>query len=314
MSDFATAFVKRFQSGQDDYPKYPSNVLFRIIDHFIVRKDDLTEASEVSTNDMAIFCNRFGSLPQAVTLIAENFLDPHGEVHMWYHFNLPGHVLDRKLLTEKNHAWLLRDSGSKQGDFVLVLRKAQGGKKEILIEHVKDKDTGKMKYGTKTSVDEERAVSPSGKGGKSIELRLFTGSLLEYLKERTAAFTPVCSQLFLGTHPDFSGVDDLKSTSKQSSAAKKSDDEDHIAPSQLSDDRHMGYKVKPETEISFMSYSDWAQLRGERFKAANNRYKNWQTAAQGATTTSGTTGAQKSQATSLTKYVAGLQLMGFADK
>lgn len=326
IQEFAAVFVKRFQSGEDGYPKYPAHILFRIIDHFIARKDDLSEPIEITTSDMATFTNRFGSLPTAVQLVAENFLDPHGHVHMWYHFSLPSHVIDRKLMTERNHAWLLRDSSSSPGDFVLVLRKAEGGKKEILIEHVKDKETGRMKYGTKTLSEEDnqyttRALSPSGRsvsaaptyntgggggaGKQAVELRLFSMSLLEYLRTRTANFTPVCSQLYLGTHPDFGSEGETKS--------KKSDkdkDGDHMAPSQLSDDRNTGFKVQSDTVIEFSSYSDWAAERSEKHKAANNRYKNWQAAAQ----TQSTSSKDGKNAISLTKYVAGLQISGLSDK
>jgi len=155
----------------------------------------------------------------------------------------------------------------------LVLRKAKGGKKEILIETVKDKETGKIKYGTKSSMDDEltrtaspeRAVSPKP-GGKT-ELRMFKGSLLDYLGERAANFIPIFSQLYLASHQDYIAIESKKSTSGEP------------LPSQTSDDRHTGYfpgKDLVDLQSSF-SYSTWAAEKSERHKAANSRYKNfWQ--------------------------------------
>jgi len=327
IGDFSTAFVKRFQSGADGYPKYPAPILYRIVDHFIARKDDLTEATEVLADDLVRFVTRFGSLPNAVQLVAETFLDEHGEVHKWYHFSISSLVLDRKLMTESRDAWLLRDSGTQPGNFVLVLRKAPlskekekeleqlagtnvraSAKKEILIEHVYDKASGKVRYGCRTTED-EGAASPHGGGGGAAhghhsEIKFFP-NLIAFLQDRTQKhqkFFPICSQLYLGTHSEFSAMD------QKDNADKTASDKEKETSSTSAPDDFTCYHMKEDTEITTLTYSAWSLLRAERYKAATNRYKNWQAAFQQQQAAAAAAGKSTQPTSGLGRYVQGLDI------
>jgi len=275
VGDFATAFAARFQNGEDDFPVYSSHILFTIVDHFIARRPDLKDEDTITTKDLQVFVGRFGSLKTSVDTICENFLDPVGEVHMWYHFDVTEELINRKLLTERNSSFAVMDSGVKRddvnhknntysGDLVLRLHKISRGKKSESIEKIKD-ISGKVSYGSKV-------VMVNGTPKVFDKAQVFQMGLLEYLKDRTKDYVPLQSQLWVGCH----SVEEKQTDGTiqiQLPGVGGSDDETTLS-SELKSNIWKPY-VKPKT-ITKMTYVDWQTKRGERLKVASTRYRHWQ--------------------------------------
>jgi len=273
---FATAFVKRFQNGENGFPVYPSEVLYTIVDHFVARRSDLKEEEFITTKDILTYVSRFGSLKTSVDTICENFLDPKGDVHIWYHFDVTNELINRKLLTEKKSSFAVMDYGVKHsddnpknntysGDFSLRLHKITRGKKEETIEKIKD-SSGKVTYGTRVVLDKQSNTP------KQLDKPLpFEHGLLHYLGDRTKDYIPLQSSLWVGAH----AIETKLSDGTTALSIEGVDKEDESLSKDLLENMWKPYN-KENKPITKLTYPDWELRRGERNKVASNRYRHWQ--------------------------------------
>jgi len=278
-SEFATAFVKRFQDGKDGFPVYPAEILYKIVDHFIARHNDFKAEEQITTKDLLTFVVRFGSLKTAVDTVTENFFDPAGEVHLWYHFDVTSDIINRKFVLEKSNSFAVLDHGVKHdsagnhkndsytGDFVLRLRRMSGtrtGKKEEIIERIKDAN-GKVSYGA-------RVVMVNGAPKQLDKPQVYKEGLLKYLKDRTSEYTPLQSSLWVGTH---SVENKLADGTTEFKIGDKLDDDG--LTSEIRDNMWKGYSRTGKT-VSTLTYKEWEAVRAEKATVASTRYRQWQSA------------------------------------
>jgi len=276
-SEFATAFVKRFQDGKDGFPVYPAEILYRVIDHFIARHNDLKAEDQITTKDLLTFVTRFGSLKTAVNTVTENFFDPNGEVHLWYHFDVTPEVMNRKFVLESRNSFAVMDHDVRHdnggnhkldvfsGDLALRLRRVGGakvGKKEEHIERVKDSN-GKVTYWGKV-------VMADG-APKAFDKPQQYKSLLKHLEERTAEYVPLRSSLWVGLH----SVETKRSDG--TSEFKTGDGEDDGLTKEAKANMWKGYSPVGQ-KVTTVAYAAWESQRAEQAKVASSRYRQWQSA------------------------------------
>jgi len=113
------------------FPTYPSDVVFKIVDHFIAMQSTLDKPDHLGVKQFVAFLEKFGPFAEIMNHVTSNFFDKAGNVHRWYH-----HSVDRenaKKRMKSPDTYLVRDSSHKNS-FVLMYAKSGAGLKELLIE------------------------------------------------------------------------------------------------------------------------------------------------------------------------------------
>lgn len=114
--DFAKAFCAEF-------PKYPSKVLFQIMDAFLGRE-------RVSFKALTSFLAKFGFLKNSIACVTSNFFSAQGNLFEWFYPNISREHAKRRIGETR---FLVRNS-SQTNCFVFAYVKEERGLKELLIE------------------------------------------------------------------------------------------------------------------------------------------------------------------------------------
>jgi len=124
VEEFADKYAARFNT-------YPSEVVFKIVDHFIANQSSLEKVEHINVKQFVAFLERFGPFADTLFHVTQNFFDKNGNVHRWYHFNLDREHAKRRM--KSTDTFLVRDSSHKNS-YVLMYAKSGSGLKEMLIE------------------------------------------------------------------------------------------------------------------------------------------------------------------------------------
>jgi len=247
VANFVEAFVKRYQNGQDGYPKYPAEVLFTIVHHFIARSTGLEEVKEITTRDMGLFVSRFGAMDTAVDTVAENYLDPDGKVHMWYLFHMTDDRVKARMRNRGVSCFCVTDTLTGNLTVHLLRTEDNSGYHSVSIERARD-ESGKIVYGVK-----------DGHG----QFQAFKHGILDYLEKEADKRIALQSELWLSLHHD------------QKSASTTSGDGGGAATAVS-----LSVNVKPvwacysnkDKKITTSSYADWSGQRDKQREIVGNRY------------------------------------------
>jgi hypothetical protein len=124
VEDFGDKLAAKFSN-------YPSDVVFKVVDHFIAQVGSLDKIDKIGVKQFVAFLERFGPFADIMTHCTKNFFDKNGNVQRWYHFQLDREHAKRRMKT--TDTFLVRDSSHKNS-YVLMYAKAGIGLKEMLVE------------------------------------------------------------------------------------------------------------------------------------------------------------------------------------
>jgi len=229
-----------------------------VLSHFIARRKNLQPVEKITISDMTTFVQRFGALESAVDTIAENFLDPKGNVHQWYHFDITQEVAAQKIrmLAKNSFAMIDYKTGANNqtytGDFVLSLLRIGPGLKTVRIFKIFDKESGKVIYGLEPG-------NPFPVGG-----------LLAYMKKRTEDRDPTISELSVIHHEGTKADSTAKGEdgAPTSTTTSPGDESKHTQPRSVVWE---GYSPKGK-DMTETDWGQWCKQRADLVEAYKRRY------------------------------------------